>query len=146
MNSACCCSTYGWYTDQAESDYEDEDMGESPEQSSQDHNQYHGKGWRAKKQKAPSQTASMPPTDDVRGTHTADQNEQAIWSTDAEPQVAEQDANSEQSSSTVYAEDAPVTSRSDRLRFYWGYWHTTSPHRYPKNQVVGMNGRLSCVI
>ena len=94
-------------------------MVESREQSSQDHDQYHGKGWQARKARAPSQTASMLPTNNA--THTADLHERAIWSVDAESQVAEQDNNSEQSSSTVYAEEAPVTSRSDCLQYHLGY-------------------------
>lgn len=88
-------------------------MDASPSGPSQDSDQYHGKGWRATKERVPSQTAMMLPTDEA---HIADHDEQAIWSAAAEPDVAEQDTTSEQSSSTVYADEAPVTSRSDHLQ------------------------------
>ena len=115
-------------------------MVEPPEVSSQDNDQYHGKGWRGKKARGPSQTASMLPTDDE--THTADLDEQAIRSANAEPNVTEQDANSEQSSSTVYAEEAPVTSRSDCLQYHCGYWHSQHCHTDMQYlRVVGMSGR-----
>lgn len=92
-------------------------MVESPKVPSQDSDQYHGKGWRAKKARVPSQTALTLPTDEA---HIAGHDEQVIWSAAAEPEVAEQDATSEQSSSTVYANEAPGTSRSDHLQYHQG--------------------------
>lgn len=86
-------------------------MVESPKLSSHDSDQYHGKGWQPKKAKGSSQSVSMLRTNDA--THAAALEQQAIWRTTADPEVAEQETNSEQSSNTVYAEEAPVTSRSD---------------------------------
>lgn len=91
-------------------------MAESPKVPNQDSDQYHGKGWRAKKARVPSQTAVTLPAGEA---HIADQDEQAIWSAAAEPEVVEQDTTSEQSSSTVYADEAPVTSRSDHLHYHF---------------------------
>lgn len=122
FSSACCCSQRCWCTDQAESDYEDEDILNSPELSSQDNDRYHGKGWQTKKARAPSQAVSMLPTNDEM--HTVYLEEQAIWRANAEPHVTKQDANSQQSSSTVYAEEAPVTSRLDHLQNNFGSYGT----------------------
>ena len=96
--------------DQAESDYEDEDMVEPHHVSSQDCDQYHGRGWRAKKAKGCSQTASTISTDDTE-THTADPDHTAIWNATRETGVELQQSTSEHSSSTAYAEEASVTSR-----------------------------------
>lgn len=95
-------------------------MVESSKVSSQDSDQYHGKGWRAKKARVPSQTIMMLHTNEA---HAADHDEQAIWSATAKPEVAEQDTTSEQSSSTVCAEEFQVASRSDHAASS-GIWHS----------------------
>lgn len=53
----------------------------------------------------------MLPTGDA-GVLDADLEQQAIWSATAEAGVKEQETTSEQSSSTAYAEEVTVTSRS----------------------------------
>ena len=123
------------FADQAESDYEDEDEDE-PTKSSQDHDQYHGKGWRVKKAKGPSQTdtsvstnAAMdhtPSTKDVG----AGIEQQAIWNESVEAGSLEQPISSEQSSSTIYDQEASVTSRSACLKpcSPWTCLQTTSQH------------------
>lgn len=96
--------------DQAESDYEDEDMVEPEQISTQDSDQYHGRGWRAKKAKGCSQTASMLSSDGAEA-HTAGPDQQAIWNATREIRVEQQKSTSEHSSSTAYVEEASLISR-----------------------------------
>ena len=109
----------GMLADQAESDYEDEDMVAPLQVTSQDNDQYHGRGWRAKKARGCSSNASTLPTDDAEA-HAAAVAQQAIWGGTAEPGVKEQATTSEQSASTAYAEDT-VTSRSTTSKVM--IWH-----------------------
>ena len=107
--------------DQAESDYEDEEMDKALATSTQDLEQYHGRGWRAKKAKGFKQSNAKQPAGDVSNrvqsgqaqTQTDKPDQQAIWTDNAEAEPAES-VESGQSSGTAYDLETSATSRYDR--------------------------------
>ncbi len=103
-------------TDQAESDYEDEDVDELPTTSKEDHTDYHGRGWRRKKAKAVGQKGTSSDgvmhqeEADMQGIQESD-DQQAIWGAPATSCSPQRAAESEQSSGTVVHHEDSATSR-----------------------------------
>ena len=93
-------------------------MDEAQTKHSQDHDQYHGKGWQAKKAKGPSQSDTRLSADAAMDHNLSTENagasieRQAIWNESVEADSVEQPTDSEQSSFTTYDQEAAVTSRS----------------------------------